>query len=251
MVGTIAAIRKEVGDNGGQTPTKSYQFVKDLDATTDNSENLYDDSNYIGDLLKAFATTVNIDTGGFSSVEQLQQHETRLREVLDTIARVVNLDKLKPSFHQNITCSGLEAIFALMSEFIMPLQTTFFKEHSLYGHFEQVRDVALASIANLLVDGDMNDVAFLLEIAENDHAPATRARVLAHCAAASPYTELKATMDVAAIHDIMARVWKLMKYGRALNPLCFLPPPFVRLTRLPSVSICNPVLHALVSVAGL
>ena len=213
MVGTIAAIREEVGDNGGQSPTKSYHFVKDLIEMNDNSENLYDDNNYIGDLLKAFATTVNIDTGDFSTLEQLQQHHTRLREVLDTIARVMNLDKLKPSFHQNITCSGLEAVLALMSEFVMPLQTTLFKEHSLYGHFEQVRDVALASITKLLVDGDMKDMAFLLEIAENDHAPATRARVLAHCAAASPYTELKDGMDVAAIHAIMARVWKLMKYG--------------------------------------
>lgn len=211
MVEMISSIREsETGEFGPQTHKKAYQFVKDLIDMNDNSENLYDDSNYVGILLQAAANTVNV-VAKFTTAEQLRELERRLVEVLDSISRLMNMDKITPSFQQTVTQSGILAIFDLMDKFVIPLQTQFFKEHSFYGHIDSVRDKALSSLAKLVAHGDKRDIDFLLEVAENDPVPGIRESVLAHLAIASPFDNVDdCPLETKHIHAVMSRVWRLM-----------------------------------------
>ena len=66
-------------------------------------------------------------------------------------ARLMNVDKLVPTFHQAVTVGCLRGLQRLQNSGALPDQTRLLREHCLYGHLRPVRMAALQALAGKLV----------------------------------------------------------------------------------------------------
>lgn len=122
-------------------------------------------------LLKAFAKSVDLGVSKKPlAPNHAKDHRKRLTEVISTISRYMNVDKLNPSFHLHITKSCLEALWGLQKSGTIPRQIRIFHEHAMYGHFEGVRLAAVEILIDALASDESTqvEVDFVLNIAEHD-----------------------------------------------------------------------------------
>eukprot|EP00038_Savillea_parva_P002322 m.113352 g.113352 ORF g.113352 m.113352 type:complete len:2116 (+) comp10798_c0_seq3:312-6659(+) len=226
VVTAIGQLRTAKGTSSGG----AFSLINNLITMNDNTDNPFEDSNYMGTLLTSFARTVDIGRKKIRKMEAQDKktHRRRLTEVLDALARAIGMDKISPSYHFTVTQKALEAIASLVLSRTIPRQDDIFSEHALYGHCDPLRTVAVTQIAKMLAasaEGGANeterrrDIEFLLELAENDPSPHMRFEVLKALAEAAPFAKHKTdkTDSVTLLTWVVERVWTIMNAGTAFD----------------------------------
>jgi hypothetical protein len=130
--------------NADQTsPEHVFSFLVDALEQSDNDTCQYDDGNYLGEL--AFDLALSIPHA--ETVRDLPGTHAHLDRVLYIYARLLNADKLMPTFQYIMSVSILRGLRHLQNAGLIPDQTYILREHLLYGHHRNVRVAALEALS--------------------------------------------------------------------------------------------------------
>eukprot|EP00041_Stephanoeca_diplocostata_P028714 m.829321 g.829321 ORF g.829321 m.829321 type:complete len:702 (-) comp23423_c0_seq34:1769-3874(-) len=227
MQQTIADAVSLLRDKEGFSPNIAHKFFRDLLGFNDNTGNPFDDSYYVGTLLKAFAQSVDLGVSKKPLAAHFRKdHRKRLNEVVSTLSRYMNLDKLNPSFHFHITKSCLQALWKLQKSKTIPRQIRIFHEHAMYGHFEGVRLAAVEILIDALASDESTqvEVDFVLNIAEHDGSLNMRYHTMKLLTEYAPFHVDRKDSGI-NVSSVVDRLWEIMNAGTAYdakNRLCAL-----------------------------
>mmetsp|Transcript_36976 Transcript_36976/g.59846 ORF Transcript_36976/g.59846 Transcript_36976/m.59846 type:complete len:1107 (+) Transcript_36976:80-3400(+) len=114
----------------GSTHSDSIDFLMHIAKYNDNSDNQYDDGEYIARLLESLAQCT------------YASDKTR-NKVRQQVIRYVQLDKLAPSHCNRVTCAGIKALTALQKP--TAPDWSILEQYAQVGNYYRVRLQALAS----------------------------------------------------------------------------------------------------------
>ncbi|XP_067931725.1 transcription initiation factor TFIID subunit 2-like [Watersipora subatra] len=192
-------------------PSEVLKFIFDLFKYSDNSRNKYSDCYYTASLVEAATNTITpaiILASAGSMDHQTLSNESKV--LLEEITRLLNLEKLLPSYRNVITISCLRCLRVLQQNGHLPSTPTFFKSYAQYGMFIDIRLAALTIISEFLNEGAAQkpQLDYLLDMASSDPVPRVRLHIMSdlvkQCAA---ITSLATDADN---YEINCRLWRLM-----------------------------------------
>nr|XP_050031536.2 transcription initiation factor TFIID subunit 2-like [Dermacentor andersoni] len=188
------------------------KFLFDLFKYNENSKNKFSDNYYRTALIEALGETVTpvvsvlAQAGQPITVESLSA-DTKL--ILEEITRCLNLEKLLPCYKYTITVGCLKAIRKLQKMGHLPNISALFREYAQYGLFIDVRLAALEALVDYTtVDGNADDLSFLLDIVENDPVPRVRLALLLMLTQNPPFS--RRDDSPFNTEELAERLWKLM-----------------------------------------
>ncbi|KAH8029854.1 hypothetical protein HPB51_004889 [Rhipicephalus microplus] len=199
----------------GICPPEVMKFLFDLFKYNENSKNKFSDNYYRTALIEALGETVTpvvsvlAHVGQPITVESLSA-DTKL--ILEEITRCLNLEKLLPCYKYTITVGCLKAIRKLQKMGHLPNISALFREYAQYGLFLDVRLAALEALVDYTtVDGNADDLSFLLDIVENDPVPRVRLALLLMLTQNPPFS--RRDDSPFNTEELAERLWKLMSSG--------------------------------------
>ncbi|XP_077546800.1 transcription initiation factor TFIID subunit 2-like [Haemaphysalis longicornis] len=199
----------------GICPPEVMKFLFDLFKYNENSKNKFSDNYYRTALIEALGETVTpvvsvlAHAGQPITVESLSA-DTKL--ILEEITRCLNLEKLLPCYKYTITVGCLKAIRKLQKMGHLPNISALFREYAQYGLFFDVRIAALEALVDYTtVDGNADDLSFLLDIVENDPVPRVRLALLLMLTQNPPFS--RRDDSPFNTEELAERLWKLMSSG--------------------------------------
>ncbi|KAH6921855.1 hypothetical protein HPB50_005416 [Hyalomma asiaticum] len=199
----------------GICPPEVMKFLFDLFKYNENSKNKFSDNYYRTALIEALGETVTpvvsvlAHAGQPITVESLSA-DTKL--ILEEITRCLNLEKLLPCYKYTITVGCLKAIRKLQKMGHLPNISALFREYAQYGLFLDVRLAALEALVDYTtVDGNADDLSFLLDIVENDPVPRVRLALLLMLTQNPPFS--RRDDSPFNTEELAERLWKLMSSG--------------------------------------
>lgn len=199
----------------GICPPEVMKFLFDLFKYNENSKNKFSDNYYRTALIEALGETVTpvvsvlAHSGQPITAESLSA-DTKL--ILEEITRCLNLEKLLPCYKFTITVGCLKAIRKLQKMGHLPNISSLFREYAQYGLFLDVRLAALEALVDYTtVDGNADDLSFLLDIVENDPVPRVRLALLRMLTQNPPFS--RRDDSPFNTEELAERLWKLMNSG--------------------------------------
>nr|CAG4635921.1 EOG090X00M6 [Eubosmina coregoni] len=212
---TIPVAMAQLRNALGVCPPEVLRFLLDLFKYNDNTKNRLSDCWYRAALIEALGNTSSpvvavVSQSGTTITPESVTKETH--QVLDEVARALNLEKLLPSYKFAVTVGCLKTIRQLQKCGQLPSKTDLFKSYAMHGQFHDVRVTALDAIVQLVkADGRPEDLNFLLDIIENDPEPRVRHQLLIMLAQHPPFERGRGNpLDTI---PVMERLWKLMNVG--------------------------------------
>ncbi|KAF6025696.1 TAF2 [Bugula neritina] len=184
-------------------PTEITHFILDLFRYSDNSRNKYSDCYYVASLVEAATNTISIST----SINSLS-NESKL--ILEEVTRLLNLEKVLPSYRNVITISCLKCVRTLQQKGHLPSTSTLFKSYAQFGMFIDVRLAALDIISGFLTEGETQkpQLDYLLDLVEKDPVPRVRHHIL--LALITQHSAISSLITTQYILSISNQLWKLM-----------------------------------------
>ncbi|XP_077993072.1 transcription initiation factor TFIID subunit 2-like [Glandiceps talaboti] len=190
-------------------PKEVVSFVSDLLKYNDNRKNKFSDNYYRAALIEALANTVTPSISLDKNAENLSP-ETKL--ILEEITRFLNLEKLLPCYGHIVTVSCLRAIRVLQKNGWIPNEPALFQSYAQYGHFIEIRLVALEILVDCVkVESNEELLSWLLDIVESDPVPYIRHGVLEMLTINPPFT--KKDESLLSNEALVERLWSLMNSG--------------------------------------
>ncbi|XP_064486844.1 transcription initiation factor TFIID subunit 2-like isoform X2 [Ornithodoros turicata] len=199
----------------GICPPEVMKFLLDLFKYNENSKNKFSDNYYRTALVEALGETVTpvvsvvAQTGQPITSDSLSA-DTKL--ILEEITRCLNLEKLLPCYKFTVTVGCLRAIRKLQKMGHLPNISALFRDYAQYGQFIDVRLAALEALVDYTtVDGNADDLNFLLDIIENDPIPRVRVSLLRMLTDNPPFK--RKDDSIFNTEELVERLWKLMNSG--------------------------------------
>lgn len=199
----------------GICPPEVMKFLLDLFKYNENSKNKFSDNYYRTALVEALGETVTpvvsvlAQTGQPITSDSLSA-DTKL--ILEEMTRCLNLEKLLPCYKFTVTVGCLKAIRRLQKMGHLPNISALFRDYAQYGQFVDVRLAALEALVDYTtVDGNADDLNFLLDIIENDPVPLVRTALLRMLTDNPPFKRRDDSPFNTA--ELVERLWKLMNTG--------------------------------------
>ena len=93
------------------------------------------------------------------------------------IERILNLEKIMPSYHNILTIASLESLCTLQLNNRIPVNYNLFKEYTKYGNYEQVRVTAIRCLQRLGIHKE-NTLSFLLDLIDRDKSNFMKCKIL-------------------------------------------------------------------------
>ncbi|XP_029828868.2 transcription initiation factor TFIID subunit 2 [Ixodes scapularis] len=199
----------------GICPPEVMKFLFDLFKYNENSKNKFSDNYYRTALIEALGETVTpvvsvLAHNGQPITAESLSADTKL--ILEEITRCLNLEKLLPCYKFTITVGCLKAIRKLQKMGHLPNISALFREYAQYGLFLDVRLAALEALVDYTtVDGNADDLSFLLDIVENDPVPRVRLALLRMLTQNPPFS--RRDDSPFNTEELAERLWKLMNSG--------------------------------------
>ncbi|CAN8006025.1 unnamed protein product, partial [Ixodes pacificus] len=197
----------------GICPPEVMKFLFDLFKYNENSKNKFSDNYYRTALIEALGETVTpvvsvlAHNGRQPITAESLSADTKL--ILEEITRCLNLEKLLPCYKFTITVGCLKAIRKLQKMGHLPNISALFREYAQYGLFLDVRLAALEALVDYTtVDGNADDLSFLLDIVENDPVPRVRLALLRMLTQNPPFS--RRDDSPFNTEELAERLWKLM-----------------------------------------
>lgn len=189
----------------GLPPPGVHERLRDLVALNSNDGNPFDDSHYVGDVLEAFCASACRAEEGPADVRLKLQEQ--LVQVLEAVVRALNIDRLTPSFHNELSCGAIRSLARLQEARRIAPQSELLSKLCMYGHYDGQRIAALRAIAGIVHHGlgtewGIPELRFLLTLACDDPSPAMRRAALVETTTALAGTP-KAQLDVLLRHPEM------------------------------------------------
>nr|CAG4640612.1 EOG090X00M6 [Eulimnadia texana] len=198
----------------GVCPPDVMKFLLDLFKYNDNSKNRFTDCWYRAALIEALGNTVSpvvavLAQGAAVTPESLT---AETKQVLEEVARALNLEKLLPTFKMAVTVACLKTIRKLQQFGQLPSKADIFRTYAEYGQYIDVRLAALEAMVEIVrADGRKEDFDFLLDIIENDPEISVRHELLLMLARKPPFERGRGSpLDIV---PVMEKLWKLMNGG--------------------------------------
>nr|CAG4646022.1 EOG090X00M6 [Macrothrix elegans] len=193
---------------------KVLRFLLDLFKYNDNSKNRLSDCWYRGALIEALGNTASPVVAIVQSASALTPESVtkETQQVLEEVARALNLEKLLPTYKFAVTVGCLRTIRKLQKCGQIPSKSDLFKSYAQYGQFHDVRVAALEALVEVVRDDSRTeDLEFVLDLIENDPEPRVRHELLLMLAKTPPFERGRGSrLDTIPVCD---RLWKLMNVG--------------------------------------
>lgn len=192
----------------GICPPEVIRFLLDLFKYNDNLKNRFSDNYYKASLVEALGNTVtpviSVAAQGTMITAESLSADTKL--ILEEITRMLNLEKALPCYKYTVSVACLKAIRKLQKFGHLPSQPTLFKSYAAYGNFIDVRLAALDCLVDFVrADGKWHDLAFVLDILENDPDPGLKHQLAILLQKTPPFKRAhRGKLDVP---ELVERLW--------------------------------------------
>nr|CAH0103828.1 unnamed protein product [Daphnia galeata] len=209
---TIPVAMAQLRNALGVCPQEVLRFLLDLFKYNDNTKNRLSDCWYRAALIEALGNTASpvVAVVAQSAAALTPESVTKeTHQVLEEVARALNLEKLLPTYKFAVTVGCLKTIRKLQKCGQLPSKSDLFKSYAQYGQFHDVRVAALEALVEVVkADSRMADWEFLLEIIEHDPEPRVRHELLTLLASNPPFERGRGSrLDTI---PVMERLWKQM-----------------------------------------
>ncbi|XP_006895086.1 PREDICTED: transcription initiation factor TFIID subunit 2-like [Elephantulus edwardii] len=172
----------------------------------------FSDNYYRAEMIAALANSVTPAVSVNDEVQTLDNLNPDVRLILEEITRFLNMEKLLPSYRHTITVSCLRAIRVLRKNGHVQRDPALFKSYAEYGHFADIRIVALEAVVDYTkVDRSYEELQWLLNMIQTDPVPYVRHKILNMLTKNPPFTKnMESPLRNEALAD---QLWKLMNSG--------------------------------------
>ncbi|KAI6238248.1 TATA binding protein associated factor [Aphelenchoides fujianensis] len=137
--------------HGGKCPQRVFGFLTALLKFNDNSANRYSDDYYRAFLIGALLTSVTPTEGARMKSKEERSRSKQVVMVEEEIVQSLNMDQLRPSYGQVVSCACLRALAKLQLDGHMMTDTAVFWAFAkAQGAFSELRITALGCLVNLV-----------------------------------------------------------------------------------------------------
>ncbi|ORX37731.1 hypothetical protein BD324DRAFT_623057 [Kockovaella imperatae] len=129
IIGALSGLREPATRT---SPIEARQLLLHILASNDNTENSYSDAYYLATLITAIGNA-------FSATRDSIENRDLLKQGVESIERIMTLDRLVPSFHNVITEAGLKTRVKLVLSGHLFNDSRPFLGYTREGNFEELR----------------------------------------------------------------------------------------------------------------